>query len=67
MFKSLLVRRYRSTVRHILAKLIAGKLIHADETNTNLQKGKGYVWVLASIRSRVEGDKRIVPENYRER
>ena len=41
-------RRYRSTVRNLLAKLIAGAVIHADETNVNLQKGKGYVWVLAN-------------------
>ena len=49
MFKSLLARRYKPTVRHILAKLIAGALIHADETHTNLQRGKGYVWVLANM------------------
>jgi predicted RecB family nuclease len=49
MFKSLLARRYRSTVRRLLAKLIAGAVIHADETNVNLQKGKGYVWVLANL------------------
>jgi predicted RecB family nuclease len=49
MFKSLLARRYRPTIRSILAKLIAGTVIHADETHTNLQKGKGYVWVLANM------------------
>jgi hypothetical protein len=49
MFKSLLARRYRPTVRRILEKLIAGAAIHADETHANLQKGKGYVWVLASM------------------
>jgi predicted RecB family nuclease len=49
MFKALLARRYRPTVRLILAKLIAGAVIHADETHANLQKGKGYVWVLANM------------------
>lgn len=49
MFKSLLARRYRPTVRRILANLIAGTVIHADETIANLQKGKGYVWVLANM------------------
>jgi len=49
MFKSLLARRYRPTVRRMLAKLIAGAVIHADETHANLQKGKGYVWVLANM------------------
>jgi hypothetical protein len=49
MLKALLARRYRSTVRLILAKLIAGAIIHADETHVNFQKGKGYVWVLANM------------------
>jgi predicted RecB family nuclease len=49
MFKSLLARRYRPTVRRMLAKLIAGTVIHVDETHANLQKGKGYVWVLANM------------------
>jgi predicted RecB family nuclease len=49
MFKALMARRYRPTVRRILAKLIAGAVIHADETHANLQKGKGYVWVLANM------------------
>jgi predicted RecB family nuclease len=49
MFKSLLGRRYQPTVRRIQAKLIAGAVIHADETSTNLQKAKGYVWVLANM------------------
>src|SRR5262249_8948955 len=48
-FKSLLARRYRPTVRRMLAKLIGGAIIHADETPANLQKGKGYVWVLANM------------------
>jgi predicted RecB family nuclease len=49
MFKALMARRYRPTVRRILAKVIAGAVIHADETHANLQKGKGYVWVLANM------------------
>jgi hypothetical protein len=49
MFKALMARYYRPTARRILAKLIAGSVIHADETHANLQKGKGYVWVLASM------------------
>jgi predicted RecB family nuclease len=49
MFKALMARRYRHTVQRILAKLIAGTIIHADETHANLQKGKGYVWVLANM------------------
>ena len=49
MFKALMARRYRATVRSILAKVIAGMVILADETHVNLQKGKGYVWVLANM------------------
>src|SRR5688572_1923005 len=43
--KSLLASYYRSTYRNILKNILAGGLIHADETAVNLQKGKGYVWV----------------------
>jgi predicted RecB family nuclease len=49
MFKALMARRYRPTVRGILAKLVVGAVIHADETHANLRKGKGYVWVLANM------------------
>ena len=37
--------------RWILSDLIKGDLIHMDETTINLQKDKGYVWVLASTNS----------------
>ena len=49
MIKILMVRRYRQTLSGILARIIAGELVHVDETAVNLQKGKGYVWVLASM------------------
>jgi hypothetical protein len=49
MFKALMARYYRPTARRILAKLVAGQVIHADETHANLQKAKGYVWVLANM------------------
>jgi hypothetical protein len=49
MMKSLMARRHRPTVRRILARLIAGAVIHADETHANLQSAKGYVWVLANM------------------
>jgi hypothetical protein len=47
--KVLMARRYRETLKGILARKIAGELVHADETEVNLQKGKGYVWVLTSM------------------
>jgi predicted RecB family nuclease len=49
LMKSLMARRYRTTWSQILARIVAGQLIHADETHANLQKGKGYVWVLANM------------------
>jgi predicted RecB family nuclease len=49
MIKSLMARRYQATYRGILQKIVSGDLIHADETHANLQKGKGYVWVLTNL------------------
>jgi hypothetical protein len=49
MLKSLVARRYRATCKRILDRLVRGRLIHADETQANLQKGKGYVWALTSL------------------
>ena len=47
--KALMARRYRKTCERILARIVAGGLVHADETHVNLQKGKGYVWVLTNL------------------
>jgi hypothetical protein len=49
MFKTILARFYRRTYRQILSDLLAGKLLHSDETHVNFRKGKGYVWVLANM------------------
>ena len=49
MIRALMARRYREAVRAILARIVAGGLVHADETEVNLQNAKGYVWVLASM------------------
>jgi hypothetical protein len=49
MIKNLMARRYRRTIEGILARIVAGGLVHIDETEVNLQKSKGYVWVLASM------------------
>jgi predicted RecB family nuclease len=49
MLKSLMARRYRPTCERIVARIVAGSLIHADETHANLQKGKGYVWALTNL------------------
>jgi predicted RecB family nuclease len=49
MFKSLMARYYRATYRRFLAKILAGNLLHVDETEVKLQQGKGYVWVLTNL------------------
>jgi predicted RecB family nuclease len=49
MLLSLLANRYRKTYKQILARIVAGGLVHADETHVNLKQGKGYVWILANM------------------
>ncbi len=53
MIKTLMARRYRQTIKGILARIVAGGLIHIDETEVKLPKSKGYVWVLASMEDAV--------------
>ena len=47
--RSLMASRYRKTCDRILARIVCGSLTHADETEVDLQKEKGYVWVLANL------------------
>jgi predicted RecB family nuclease len=49
MFKSLMARFYRSTYKKLLEKLLAGSVLHIDETEINLRTGKVYVWVLTNL------------------
>jgi hypothetical protein len=49
MIKLLMARRYRQTLKGILARIVAGGLLHIDETEVKLRQSKGYVWVLASM------------------
>jgi len=51
MFKTLMAQIYTETVQQILNRILAGPLLHVDETEVKLQKGKGYVWVFASLDS----------------
>jgi len=49
-FKSMLAARYGPTYRALLSRIVAGPLIHADETEVRLKgKGKGYVWVFTNL------------------
>ena len=47
-FKRAVAAYFWEGYERILNDLLAGELIHVDETTINLQKDKGYVWVLAS-------------------
>jgi hypothetical protein len=49
-FKSLLTRYYAGTCKRLLEKIIAGHLLHVDETEVHLKsKAKGYVWVFTNL------------------
>jgi len=48
-FKDRFARYYSITYKKLMAKLVCGSLLHADETTMNLQKGKCYVWVLTNM------------------
>jgi hypothetical protein len=47
-FKSLMASYYRPCHRRLLKTILAGAVLHADETEVKLRTGKGYVWVLAA-------------------
>jgi hypothetical protein len=49
-FKQLLARYYEGTYKRLLEKLVAGGLIHGDETEVNVRKvGKAYIWVFTNL------------------
>jgi predicted RecB family nuclease len=48
-FRSLLAQYYRGTYKKLLAKIIAGPVLHADETEVKLRTGIGYVWVFTNV------------------
>ena len=47
--KSYIADRYQSLYSEILRSILAGPVIHADETQVRLRKQEGYVWVLTSL------------------
>jgi predicted RecB family nuclease len=53
MFKALMARHYRVGYKKLLAKLLAGKVLHVDETEVVLRTGKAYVWVFTSLEEAV--------------
>ena len=49
-FKRRLAHDYNETSQQLLAKLVRGTVLHADETTVHLQRGvKGYVWVFTNL------------------
>jgi hypothetical protein len=49
MFKNLTAHIYRTTYRRLLERILAGQVVHIDETEVKLKTGKGYIWVFASL------------------
>jgi predicted RecB family nuclease len=52
-FRHLLAQYYLHTYRRLLAKIVAGPVLYADETEVKLNTGTGYVWVFANIEAAV--------------
>jgi predicted RecB family nuclease len=48
-FKDLTASYYQGTYRGLLDKILAGGLLHVDETEVTLHSGKGYVWVFTNL------------------
>jgi predicted RecB family nuclease len=48
-FKIELARRYQVTYNRLLDKILAGNLLHADETGVRFKQDKGYVWAFADL------------------
>ena len=48
-FKRSVKTLYESLYNEILQSLLAGSIIHIDETGVNLRQQAGYVWVMASM------------------
>jgi predicted RecB family nuclease len=49
MIKAMLVAYYRPTTNSLMQRLLAGNVIHVDETEISLRYGKGYVWTLTNM------------------
>jgi IS1 family transposase len=49
-FKRLLAWSYEGTYKRLMEKLVAGDLIHGDETEVNVRKvGTAYIWVFTNL------------------
>jgi predicted RecB family nuclease len=50
-FKTRIAREYSDLCSEIKERILNGPIIHIDETPVKLNKGKGYVWVVANMDS----------------
>lgn len=48
-FKSKAADAYRRTYRRLFRRIIQGSLMHADETQVNIDSSTGYVWVFTNL------------------
>src|SRR5262249_788459 len=49
-FKLLLARYYAETYKRLLEKIVAGHVLHVDETEVHVRRaGKAYVWILTNL------------------
>ncbi len=46
--KTAAAARYETTYKAILKKIASGRVVHADETRTNLIQKQGYIWVFTN-------------------
>lgn len=47
--KRIMANYYRETIEGVRRRLVAGSILHADETQVHFQKGKGYVWAFTNL------------------
>ena len=47
--RALMANRYRNACDRILARIAGGHVAHGDETEVDLVRSKGYVWVVANM------------------
>jgi predicted RecB family nuclease len=53
LFKASAATFYESTYKALLESIVAGSLVHADETKVNIDAQSGYVWVLTNLEAAV--------------
>ena len=49
LLKALMAHYYATASQQLLQHILSGQLLHIDETEVKLQRGKGYVWVFTNL------------------